>query len=747
MAEVRIPVQTRYDGAGFRQAQQDAAKLRRLQERHNRAVLQETKQQIAEQRRLANLTRKLERDLQREADLTAAKRKQAAQNQAAALALVAAGAVQFGRESINAAREQAGAEAQLEAAIRSTGGAAGLTADELKALASQLQSVTNFGDEATIQAEALLLTFTNIGRDVFPRTTKAILDISTAMDQGLKETSIQVGKALNDPITGLTALRRVGIQFTEAQEKQIKTFVETNRLADAQAVILAELERQFGGSAEAARQADGNIIALGNAWGDLQEAVGRAITPSVEGVNDLIEAIEWLTDRVDRAAAGWREFGKQADIVTIGLHKIVFEGQSVGEAFTEAGREVEAAWKITERATTAATAAFEADTAAVEDNTDALEEQAKRLERVADIRHDAARDLLRIEEQNKADVEEVWSDYWTDQENEWQDHDKRLADIQKKAAKEAKKDEADLAKALRKLDQDTEKQITKVKKDAAKEQRQQDKRRQVDTLADERLFNFDLQQLAAEGQGNAIREAIERRAIEEQIAKEKAAVESQIEAEKQQDEISRIRETAGERRAQLREDHAEEKQLREERLAEELAAEEDNYAERMIALRQHREDKLVELENSKQEAIQKLGEELAEMQELTEAELGELVKVAEKLGEDFGAAFAYGVETGLETNREVNKLLGDDPGSRTMRSSPRTQRSSGLPRFQFGGTVPGPIGQPTLAVVHGGETVTPPGQAAHTFNVTINAAGGVNQARVEALFQQFTDEVLIPALS
>lgn len=200
----------------------------------------------------------------------------------AAITGAAIAAKKFFSESIDLARRQISAESQLANVLESTGMAAGLTADELKDLASEMQRLTNYGDEAVIESESLLLTFTQIGKDTFPRATKAILDVSTAMGQDLKTSTIQIGKALNDPIAGLGALSRVGIQFTEVQKEQIKAMTEAGNVAGAQAVILSELERQFGGSAEAARAADGGFIALKNSLGDLQEEVGKGV---LEGLN------------------------------------------------------------------------------------------------------------------------------------------------------------------------------------------------------------------------------------------------------------------------------------------------------------------------------------------------------------------------------------------------------------------------------------------------------------------------------
>ena len=181
------------------------------------------------------------------------------------------------RGSTALANEQIEAERKVENTIRATGGAAGVTADELKKYAAELQGVTNFGDEATLQGQAMLLTFKNIGEDTFPRATRAMQDM-TAFMKGANATgadlsaqAVQLGKALNDPIMGVAALSRVGVQFTEQQKAQIKAMVEANDIAAAQSLILDELESQFGGTAAAvARPA----TQMRNAWGDLKEVIG-----------------------------------------------------------------------------------------------------------------------------------------------------------------------------------------------------------------------------------------------------------------------------------------------------------------------------------------------------------------------------------------------------------------------------------------------------------------------------------------
>lgn len=177
---------------------------------------------------------------------------------------------------------------QLEARLKSTGNAAGLSSDQLQDLASELQKITTFGDDAILAMQGVLLTFTNIKGDVFKDATRAILDLSIAMGQDLQSSAVQLGKALNDPVKGITALSKIGVAFTDDQKKLIKAFDETGNRAAAQRIILNELRTEFGGAAEAAANTFGGALTqLQNAFGDLLEGNG--------GLNDATASIKELT--------------------------------------------------------------------------------------------------------------------------------------------------------------------------------------------------------------------------------------------------------------------------------------------------------------------------------------------------------------------------------------------------------------------------------------------------------------------
>jgi len=183
---------------------------------------------------------------------------------------------------ISLTKQQVLAETQLNAVLKSTAGVAGLTAKELTGMASALQKQTRFGDEAIIKAQSLMLTFTKVGKEVFPDAIEAVLNMSEAMGQDLQQGVIQVGKALNDPILGVTALRRVGVQLSDQQVDLVKKFTETGEIAKAQKIILGELETQFGGVAKAAGETmAGSLDQMKNAAGDAAQSLGQVLTPII----------------------------------------------------------------------------------------------------------------------------------------------------------------------------------------------------------------------------------------------------------------------------------------------------------------------------------------------------------------------------------------------------------------------------------------------------------------------------------
>lgn len=209
----------------------------------------------------------------------------------AALNLATAGVDKlFGAISggVSDARDAALVFAQTQAVIESTGGAAGFTADEIADMAGSLSAASGhslFGDDDIQRGQNMLLTFTNI-TDQLPNTTQTMLDMAQALGTDAGGAAVQLGKALNDPIQGISALSRVGVSFTDQQKEQIKTMVEAGDVSAAQGVILAELNKEFGGSAQAAADADGGMAQFQDTIGETAESIGGALLPIL---NDLMK--------------------------------------------------------------------------------------------------------------------------------------------------------------------------------------------------------------------------------------------------------------------------------------------------------------------------------------------------------------------------------------------------------------------------------------------------------------------------
>lgn len=200
--------------------------------------------------------------------------------------------------SIHEAMEFQRVDAQLTAALNSTGHAVGLTKDELSAYASELSRSTAIDDDAIKSAEAVLLKFTNLRDEGFKGATQAVLDMATANNSGgipsmeqLQATAQMLGKALNNPAQSFGVLSKAGVVLTKTQQDLIEKLQRAGDAAGAQKIIMDEAAKVFGGSAAAAAQTfEGRIGKLTNSFNDLKKEVGlglvAAIVPYIDAATE-----------------------------------------------------------------------------------------------------------------------------------------------------------------------------------------------------------------------------------------------------------------------------------------------------------------------------------------------------------------------------------------------------------------------------------------------------------------------------
>lgn len=235
----------------------------------------------------------------------------------AALKLGAALGVGLGiKEMITTAAAGQEKLAQMDAVLKSTGGSAGMTKSALIDLADGLSKTTTFSKGTTEAGENLLLTFTGIGKKTFPDTIKAAQNMSQAMGTDLNSSIMLLGKSMNNPIEGMGRLAKSGVTFTAQQKEQITTMQKAGDTAGAQGIILAELSKEFGGSADAAGKTfNGQVTILKNGLLGMGASIGSTVIPYLTQFatsinNNMPKIKQVLTDMINAIVPKFQEWIK-----------------------------------------------------------------------------------------------------------------------------------------------------------------------------------------------------------------------------------------------------------------------------------------------------------------------------------------------------------------------------------------------------------------------------------------------------
>ncbi|WP_327017228.1 hypothetical protein [Cryobacterium sp. MP_3.1] len=202
------------------------------------------------------------------------------------LAAAGAGITVWAKQQVDSLARIESIGAQTDSALKATGAGAWTTRAKIDELAGSLENKTATEAESITMGANMLLTFKNVknaageGNDVFDQSIGIMTDVSRAMGTDVAGGAIQLGKALNDPVAGISALSRVGVTFTEDQKAMIASLVDSGDVMGAQKVILAELNSEFGGAGAAyAETYAGKVDLVGHAWGTLGETVLTAAMP------------------------------------------------------------------------------------------------------------------------------------------------------------------------------------------------------------------------------------------------------------------------------------------------------------------------------------------------------------------------------------------------------------------------------------------------------------------------------------
>jgi hypothetical protein len=242
-------------------------------------------------------------------------------------ALVAAGvafaAFAAGKKFLTAAQTQAKAIEGMETALRAMGRFTPELTKKLQDTASAIQDVSNFGDEAVIEGTKFLSTYRAITDELLPRTQRAMADLAALTGGDMVQAANLLGKA---SLGMVDTLRRVGISV-DAQTFKAGGYV----------AVLAAIEEQVGGQAEAQRRATGSTIALGNAWGDVEEKLGEVLKVGLEPfITVMVEEVQKLNKYLNQLKEEGRldEWARETSTVVLDVFEVIVKSIAlVGDAW------------------------------------------------------------------------------------------------------------------------------------------------------------------------------------------------------------------------------------------------------------------------------------------------------------------------------------------------------------------------------------------------------------------------------
>lgn len=189
---------------------------------------------------------------------------------------------------------------KTEALLKATGFAAGFAAHELDEMAKAVALNTLASVEGAKDAQNVLLTFKSISEDVFGESLIVAQDLAAVMGGDIKSAAMQLGKALEDPIVGLNALKRSGVSFSNSQKDMIKDMVAVGNAAGAQAFMLKTLKDQIGGAGAAeADSLSGATDTLSQNWQNLMVSLADT-TGAANGIRFLVDTMGQAVDEIDQ---------------------------------------------------------------------------------------------------------------------------------------------------------------------------------------------------------------------------------------------------------------------------------------------------------------------------------------------------------------------------------------------------------------------------------------------------------------
>jgi hypothetical protein len=193
-------------------------------------------------------------------------------------------------ESVEEALDSDDAWKTLSATLEVTGRRVDETTESIAQLAKETAELTRFQDGHVVKAASLISIYGRLSDESMPRVLKLSEDMARLFGRDLASQATILGRALESPTTATRTLRQAGVTLTEAVEQQIKKMVEAGDVAQAQEVILTELEAKFAGLADTlGDDLTDRLERLQNRTLQVEGAFGETLLPTLDRVIEVGE--------------------------------------------------------------------------------------------------------------------------------------------------------------------------------------------------------------------------------------------------------------------------------------------------------------------------------------------------------------------------------------------------------------------------------------------------------------------------
>lgn len=228
----------------------------------------------------------------------AQKRIKAISHMGGKMMLAGSAGIEFFDQAINAAEENEVAVRRLEQVYKSMGQNVEQASRQSQDFAQKLEFQIGVTDEEIMAIQSKLAAFKRVSDEtarmagIMDRATAAAFDLGANGFGDAASNAIKLGKLLNFPVKNINALSRAGIQFSKQEQDRIKILIRSNKITDAQALILKSVEKRAKGVG-ASMLTQGQLAKI--KYGELQEEIGKKLLPTwnafLSKVNDIVPKI------------------------------------------------------------------------------------------------------------------------------------------------------------------------------------------------------------------------------------------------------------------------------------------------------------------------------------------------------------------------------------------------------------------------------------------------------------------------